>query len=46
MKRLKDETYAQFKERRKIEQLDEEQKLRPKMFWDSAKQGTYRKIER
>jgi len=43
MKRHKGETLEQYKERRSQEQTETRAKLRPKMFWDSAKLGTYRR---
>jgi|14BtaG_2_1085337.scaffolds.fasta_scaffold265094_1 hypothetical protein len=41
--RLENETYEEYKNRRKVCKMFEKQKLKGYKFWDSSKRGTYTK---
>lgn len=43
MKRLPGETFAEYRERRKKEREDNKSRLKGKVFWNSSKDGTYKR---
>jgi len=43
MKRLVGETFAEYRKRRKEEKERTKTLLKPRLFWDSARLGTYRR---
>jgi hypothetical protein len=43
MKRLPDESFEDYKKRRKVDQIITKVKLLPKLVWNSAANGTFRR---
>lgn len=43
MQHLPNESFADYKERRKKKQLEDKQKSKGGVFWNSFKEGTYRR---
>lgn len=43
MKRLENEAFEDYKERRKQDKKDTKQKLKGELVWDSKKQKTYKR---